>query len=211
MRPMDKATADSLSVQSFAIIKNTGHGNFVIGGFHTRARNGLSVGDWPVHSPPLPHRHPFSDSDFFWGEGAAVHRLSETNNRSSNCPSKLTNRVRWIVHSKLKPFPFQIKTYYLSDANHQTDNPSQLNNPSLGWKRSFLLYMNVPPPPLPWVGRSRDCFCFFTKTIFKLTIDISMRKKRITSYYPETGVLPEMILRPLFCLEETKKYRFINI
>ena len=30
---MDKATADSLSVQSFAIIKNTGHGNFVIGRF----------------------------------------------------------------------------------------------------------------------------------------------------------------------------------
>ena len=37
---MDKATADSLiSVQSFAIIKNTGHGNFVIGRFQTRARN----------------------------------------------------------------------------------------------------------------------------------------------------------------------------
>ena len=27
MRPTDKATADSRSVQSFAIIKNTGHGN----------------------------------------------------------------------------------------------------------------------------------------------------------------------------------------
>ena len=38
MRPTDKATADSRSVQSFAIIKNTGHGNFVIGRFHTRAR-----------------------------------------------------------------------------------------------------------------------------------------------------------------------------
>ena len=36
---MDKATADSLSAQSFAIIKNTGHGNLiVIGRFHTRAR-----------------------------------------------------------------------------------------------------------------------------------------------------------------------------
>ena len=33
MRPTDKATADSRSVQSFAIIKNTGHGNFVIGRF----------------------------------------------------------------------------------------------------------------------------------------------------------------------------------
>ena len=46
MRPMDKATADSLSVQSFAIIKNTGHGNFVIGRFQTRAENGLSVWDF---------------------------------------------------------------------------------------------------------------------------------------------------------------------
>ena len=36
-------TADSGSVQSFATIKNTGHGNFAIGRFHTRARNGLSV------------------------------------------------------------------------------------------------------------------------------------------------------------------------
>ena len=41
--PTDKATADSRSIQSFAIIKNTGHGNFVIGRFHARARNGLSV------------------------------------------------------------------------------------------------------------------------------------------------------------------------
>ena len=45
MRPTDKAMADSRSVQSFAIIKNTEHGNFVFGHFHARARNGLSVGD----------------------------------------------------------------------------------------------------------------------------------------------------------------------
>ena len=128
MRPMDKATANSLSVQSFAIIKNTGHGNFVIGRFQTKARNRLSVWDWPVHSRPLPHRHPFSD---FFLRGGAVHRISETDNPSSNCPSKLTDKVRRIVHSKLKPFPFQIETYYLSDANYQTDNPSHTNNPSL--------------------------------------------------------------------------------
>ena len=29
--------------------------------------------------------------------------------------------------------------------------------------------------------------------------------KRITSFYPD------MILRPLFCIADTKKYRFINI
>ena len=49
---------------------------------------------------------------------------------SSNCLWKLTDKVRRIVHSKLKLFHFQIKTYSLSDANHQTDNPSH-NNPSL--------------------------------------------------------------------------------
>ena len=45
-----------------------------------------------VYSRHLPHRHPFSD--FFSGEGAAVHRLSETDNPSSNCPSKMTDKVR---------------------------------------------------------------------------------------------------------------------
>ena len=72
MRPVDKTTA-----QSFA----TGHGNFVIGSFNTRARNRLSVLDKPVYSQPLTHSHPLSD--FFWGEGAAVHRVSETDNPSS--------------------------------------------------------------------------------------------------------------------------------
>ena len=33
-----------------------------------------------------------------------------------------SSKVRRIVHSKLKLFHFQIKTYYLSDANHLTDN-----------------------------------------------------------------------------------------
>ena len=98
---------------------------------HTRARNGLSVEDWPVYSPlaPPPHRQPFSD--FFSGEWAALHRLSETDNPSPNC--------RRIVHSKLKLFHFEIKTYYLPDANNQTDNPSHTNDPSLVWKRPFLL------------------------------------------------------------------------
>ena len=58
-----------------------------------------------------------------------------------------SSKVRRIVHSKLKLFDFQIKTYYLSDGNHQTDIPSHNNNP-----------------------------CLFTKIIFKLTIDISMCK-----------------------------------
>ena len=79
---MDKARADNLPVQSLAIIKNSEHRNFVIGRFQTRARNGLSA---CAQSNP-PQRHPFSN--FFLGEGAATHTLSETDNPSSNCPSK---------------------------------------------------------------------------------------------------------------------------
>ena len=41
------------------------------------------------------------------------------------------DKVRRIVHPKLKPFHFQIKTYYLYDANYPMDNPSQTYNPSL--------------------------------------------------------------------------------
>ena len=126
MRPTDKATADSCSAQSFAIIKNTGHENFVIGRFHTRARNGLTslctVAPCPTDTPsPI-----FSE-----GRGRLYTGYLERIIPSSNCPSKLTDKVRRIVHSKLKLFHFQIKTYYLSDANHQTDNPSHTNNPSL--------------------------------------------------------------------------------
>ena len=43
----------------------------------------------------------------------------------------LSSKVRRIVYSKLKLFHCQIKTCHLSDANHQTDNPSHTNNPSL--------------------------------------------------------------------------------
>ena len=49
-------------------------------------------------------------------------------------PSKLReeqmDKVKWIVHPKLKWFHVQIKTYYLSDANYPTDNLSQMDNPS---------------------------------------------------------------------------------
>ena len=45
------------------------------------------------------------------------------------------NNVRRIVHPKLGPFHFQITTYYLSDANYPTDNPSQTDTPSLVWIR----------------------------------------------------------------------------
>ena len=34
------------------------------------------------------------------------------------------DKVRRIVHPKLTPFHFQIKTFYLSDVNYSTDKPS---------------------------------------------------------------------------------------
>ena len=43
----------------------------------------------------------------------------------------LSSKGRRIFYSKLKLVHCQIKTYHLSDANHQTDNPSHTNNPSL--------------------------------------------------------------------------------
>ena len=56
-------------------------------------------------------------------------------------PSKLTekqmDKVRRIVHAKLRPFHFQITTYYLSDANYPTDNSSQTDNPSPVRKRQL--------------------------------------------------------------------------
>ena len=42
------AKANSRCGQSFAFIKNTGQGNFVIGRFHTRARNGCTDAPSPT-------------------------------------------------------------------------------------------------------------------------------------------------------------------
>ena len=38
------------------------------------------------------------------------------------------DKVRRIVHTKLRPFHFETKTYYLSDTKSPTDNPSQTEN-----------------------------------------------------------------------------------
>ena len=49
---MDKATADSLiSVQSFAIIKNTGNGNFAIGRFQTTEPSLCTAAPSPTDNP----------------------------------------------------------------------------------------------------------------------------------------------------------------
>ena len=79
--------------------------------------------------PPLPSRQTAPFPIFSEGKGV-IHRLSRTDNPVFKLSVQLTDKVRRIVHSKLKPFYFQIKTYYLSDANYQTVNPSHTNDPS---------------------------------------------------------------------------------
>ena len=131
----------SFSVQSFAVIKNTG------------------ILLLAVFTQELEMDHPSETSlfsDFFWEKGAAVHRLSEADNPSSNCLSKLMDEVRRIVHLKLKPFHFQIKTYYLADPNYQTDNPSHTNNRASIKPGTWNIpehsgtFRNIPEHPGTW-------------------------------------------------------------
>ena len=61
---------------------------------------------------------------------------SETDNPSSKSvklTEKHTDKVRRIVHAKLRPVHFQITTYYLSDANYPTDNSSPVRKRQLSF------------------------------------------------------------------------------
>ena len=119
-----QVTGDSRSVQSFCIIKNTGHGNFVVGRFHTRARKWIiRLRLACVQSRP-PHRHPFSD---FFSEGRGrlytgyLERIIHLQ----------TVRQNWRINSGglfiQNKNHYISETHYLSDANYQTDNPSHTN------------------------------------------------------------------------------------
>ena len=130
---------------------------------------------------------------------------------------KQTDRVRRIVpdHSKLKPFHFQIKTYYQSDANYQRDNPSQTDNPSLSAKTAISVINECRAPASSWAFAC--VLLFFTKINFKLTVDIPSMCKTILEVYKKYYLSnvkifqknyslfhPEMILTPLFCFKDTK-------
>ena len=120
-----------------------------------------------------------------------------------------SSKVRRIVHSKLKLFHFQINTYCLSDANHQADNPSHTNNPSLVWKRPFLL-QRMSHPDLE-LGVCVSAFAFSQGLFWNWLLTFLCVK------YIRSGILykkcdlsnvkifqknslfhPEMIRRPLF-------------
>lgn len=66
---------------------------------------------------PLRYQSPFSH----W------RRIVHLQN-PSKFKEKQMNKVKRVVHPKLRPFHFYIKMYYLSDANY---NPSKTDNPSL--------------------------------------------------------------------------------
>ena len=222
MRPMGKATADSLSVQSFAIIiKNTGHGNFVIGRFQTSGtcRNGLSVWDWPVHSRPLPNRHPFSD---FFSEGRGrlyTGYLKRIIHLQTVCQNWRLKSGGLFIQNQ-NPFPFKLRRItYLTRIIKRITLLTRII-----CRYPFLLWW-MSPLPLPWVGRSRVCFCFFAKIIFKLTIDISMRKIILKMEYFINSMIYHMLKfyqrnnfilfrddpKTFILLLRYKKYRFINI
>ena len=109
---MDKATTDCtvFLYRPSLSLKTLDSGILLLAVFKLELEMDYSseTGLYTIAPSPTETSSPF----FFWGEGSAAHRLSETDNPSSNCPSKLTDKVRRIAHSKLKPFPFQIKTYY---------------------------------------------------------------------------------------------------
>ena len=50
--------------------------------------------------------------------GHLLLRTVNTSSKSVKTDGKHMDKVRRIVHAKLRPFHFQIKTYYLSDANN---------------------------------------------------------------------------------------------
>ena len=66
---------------------------------------------WIQSFPPplLPSPTDIPSPIFSEGEGAAVHRLSETDNPPSKCPSKLAGKVRRMVHSKLIHSIFKLR------------------------------------------------------------------------------------------------------
>ena len=62
---------------------------------------------------------------------------------------KQMDKVRWIVHSKLKPFYiFKLRRINLSDTNYLTDNPS------LVWIRPMTITLQISRPWKIWIVSS---------------------------------------------------------
>ena len=93
---------------------------------------------------------------------AAVHRLSQTDNPSSNCPSKLMDNFMRVVHSKLKLFHFKLR---------------HITYPARIIKRITISVKNeCRTQAFSWAFACLLLIFHKSKIIFKLTIDISMCK-----------------------------------
>ena len=110
--PMDKPTADSRSVQSFAIIKTLDTRIFSLAVFKLElemdypSENNLCKVAPPPQTPLL---------RFFLRGGGRLYigYLKRILAERINCPSKLTDKDRRIAHSKLKPFHSRRITYLM--------------------------------------------------------------------------------------------------
>ena len=133
MKPTEKSQQTVVPYSPFCIIKNTGHGNFVVGRFHTRARKWiirlrLACVHCTVASSPT-DMHPFSIPFFSEGRGRLCTGYLE------RIIHLQTVRQNWriksgglIIQNKNHSIS---KMNYLPDANYQTDKPSHMNGPSL--------------------------------------------------------------------------------
>ena len=95
--------------------------------------------------------------------------------------------INWVVHPKFRPFDFQIKTYYLSDANYPTDNPSQKDNPSLAWigpLTHIMVYF-----PLLFISTAINFFFFSYTTEWKTLVKILLWDRKKENYHPGTKTL----------------------
>ena len=108
----------------------------------------------------------------------AFFTLLETDYLSLQNPSKLKekqmDKVRRIVHLKLRPLHFQIKTHYPSDANYPTEFASQTNNPSLVW---------IGPMPRSFGSGNCSLCLFATSRLRRRAMKIKLHVINETSHH----------------------------
>ena len=77
--------------------------------------------------PSIFHWCLYNNSCFHTRDGLSFWEVNPSS-KSVKIDGKLMDVVRRVAHPKLRPFHYQIKTYFLFDANYATDNPSLMLN-----------------------------------------------------------------------------------
>jgi len=75
------------------------------------------------------------------------------------------DKVRRIVHAKLRPFRFQITTYYLTDADYPTDNSSQTDKSVSSLKTAIVIQHSTERVPRVNTKRTISQHSFATNLI----------------------------------------------